>query len=177
MLPPDATQAVFATELDLTEMQPEWESVVMRLDAPADMANLARMSRGSLEYVDNHKVVALPTNAYAVQFSDNVVGAMTPTNRQSVGRWLRDAETQNRSRFVGLSDRGVRLRQQLGHSDHHGHRSAGCCHAGGSPRIIEGVGQIQGPTGRGAPAAGECARRNPRPHARHHAWRQAVTAK
>ena len=94
MLPPNATQAVFSTELDLAEMQPEWESVVMRLDAPPDMANLARMSRGSLEYVDNHKVVALPTNAYAVQFSDNVVGAMTPTNRQSVGRWLRDAETR-----------------------------------------------------------------------------------
>jgi hypothetical protein len=94
MLPPDATQAVFATELDLTEMQPEWESVVMRLDGAPDMPNLARMSRGSLEFIDNHNVVALPTNAYAVQFSDSVVGAMTPTNRQSVGRWLRDAETR-----------------------------------------------------------------------------------
>lgn len=94
MLPPDVKQAVFASELDLSEMSPEWESVVMRIDDEADLPDLARSSGGRLEFIDNHKAVALPTNAYAVQFSGNIVGAMTPTNRQSVGRWIRETDSR-----------------------------------------------------------------------------------
>jgi hypothetical protein len=96
LLPPDAKQAVFATELDLTEMSPEWESVVMRIDGEADLPTLARSSGGKLEFIGNHKVVVLPTNAYAIQFSDHVVGAMTPTNRQSVSRWIRETDSRTR---------------------------------------------------------------------------------
>lgn len=91
LVPPDAKQAVFATMLDLSGMSPMWESVVMRLDGKPDLANLARTSGGRLEFIDGKNAVALPTNAYAVQFTDDIVGAMTPTNRQSAGRWIREA--------------------------------------------------------------------------------------
>ena len=94
MLPPDVKQAVFASELDLSTMSPEWESVVMRIDDEADLPDLVRTSGGRLEFIDQHKAVALPTSAYAVQFSSNVVGAMTPTNRQSVGRWIRETDSR-----------------------------------------------------------------------------------
>jgi hypothetical protein len=36
----------------------------------------------------------LPTNAYVVQFAANVVGAMTPVNRQAVGRWIHETEAR-----------------------------------------------------------------------------------
>ena len=96
MLPPDAKQAVFATEMNLDAMTTEWEAVVMRLDSEPDLATLARMSGGQLETVGKFPAVALPTHAYAVQFADNLVGAMTPVSRQLAGHWVRetDARTQ-----------------------------------------------------------------------------------
>ena len=57
-------------------------------------AGFGATSGGRLEFIDQHKAVALPTSAYAVQFSSNVVGAMTPTNRQSVGRWIRETDSR-----------------------------------------------------------------------------------
>ncbi len=94
LLPPDTKQAIFANQMDLEAMTPLWESVVMRLHVEPDLPDLARQTGGSLQFIDNLKAVALPTNAYAVQFATNVVGAMTPVNRQAVGRWIRETETR-----------------------------------------------------------------------------------
>jgi hypothetical protein len=95
-IPPDAMQAIFATQMDLQEMAPQWESSIMRLDANADMSNLATMSGGKLDTVGSYKAVALPTDAYAVQFAPDLVGVMAPTDRQSVGRWIRETDAAKR---------------------------------------------------------------------------------
>ena len=92
VLPADVKQAVFASEMDLDAMAPVWESVVMRLDGVAQLDALAGMSGGRQEMIGKYPVVALPTNAYAVQFAPDIVGAMTPAGRQLAGRWIRETE-------------------------------------------------------------------------------------
>ena len=104
LLPPDAKQAVFATEMDLEAMTPEWESVVMRLDSEPELATLARLSGGKLEAIGKYAAVALPTNAYAVQFAASVVGAMTPASRQEVGRWIRETDARTATAIDALFD-------------------------------------------------------------------------
>ena len=92
VIPPEAKQAIFATQLVLAEMTPQWDSSVMRLNADADMASLAAAGGGKLETIGNDKIVALPPDAYAVQFSPTLVGAMGPADRQTVGRWIRESD-------------------------------------------------------------------------------------
>jgi len=92
VLPPDAKQAVFASNLNFEQMSPEWESVVMRLNGEADLSSLAKSSGGTQETIGKYRVLNLPTNAFAVQFSSDVVGAMTPVDRQSAGRWIRQTD-------------------------------------------------------------------------------------
>ena len=93
VIPPDAKQAIFATQLDLAEMAPQWESSVMRLNADADLPNLASASGGKVEAIGNAKIVALPPDAYAVQFNSTLVGAIAPADRQTVARWIHESDS------------------------------------------------------------------------------------
>ena len=95
VLPADVKQAVFASEMDLDAMAPVWESVVMRLEGAPQLDALAGTSGGRQEMIGKYPVVALPTNAYAVQFAPDIVGAMTPAGRQLAGRWIRETETSS----------------------------------------------------------------------------------
>lgn len=100
LVPPDAKQAVFATDLALDDMTPQWESVVMRLDGGADLSSLASQSGGQLETIGQYKAVAIPSSAYAVQFSSDVVGALTPVSRQGASRWVASTETPSRTNLT-----------------------------------------------------------------------------
>ena len=90
ILPPQASQAVLSASFDLESTHTLWESAVMRLKTEPALDTVARMSGGSVEEMDGTQTVALPGDAYLVQFANKVVGAMAPANRQAVGRWLRE---------------------------------------------------------------------------------------
>lgn len=92
ILPPQATQAVLSASFDLESTHTLWESAVMRLRTEPALDSVARLSGGSVEKLDGMPVVALPGDAYLVQFADKVVGAMAPANRQAVSRWLREVK-------------------------------------------------------------------------------------
>ena len=90
IMPADANQGVFASNMDLALMSPMWETVVLDLDHDPDTAAFAKRTGGKVEKVEKLTVVDLPGNAYAVQFDKRVVGAMFPASRQVLGRWLRE---------------------------------------------------------------------------------------
>ncbi|HZL89993.1 MAG TPA: hypothetical protein VFB96_16615 [Pirellulaceae bacterium] len=90
ILPPQASQAVLSASLDLESTHTLWESAVMRLKNEPSLDTVARISRGSVEDLDGMQTVALPGDAYLVQFTSKVVGAMAPANRQAISRWIRE---------------------------------------------------------------------------------------
>jgi hypothetical protein len=53
------------------------------------VAEIARRTKGTLDPVGDTPAVVLRDDSYAVQFSPTRLGVMSPANRQSVARWLR----------------------------------------------------------------------------------------
>jgi hypothetical protein len=100
ILPPQASQAVLSASFDLESTHTLWESAIMRLRNEPALDTVARMSRGSVEEIDGIQSVALPGDAYLVQFANKIVGAMAPANRQAMARWLREIKGRKGS---GLS--------------------------------------------------------------------------
>jgi hypothetical protein len=100
ILPPHASQAVLSMSLDLESTHTLWESAIMRVKNEPAVESVARMSGGSVEQLDGIQTVALPGDAYLVNFGNKIVGAMAPANRQAVSRWLREIKGRKGS---GLS--------------------------------------------------------------------------
>ena len=92
ILPPHASQAVLSMSLDLESTHTLWESAVMRVKTEPAVETVARMSGGSVENLDGTQTVALPGDAYLVNFGSKIVGAMAPANKQAVARWLRQTK-------------------------------------------------------------------------------------
>jgi len=90
ILPPDANQGVFALNLDLSLMVPSWEVVILDLDHDPNVAGFAKRIGATVEKLEKLDAVQMPGDAFAVSFGKRIVGAMSPGNRQSVGRWLRE---------------------------------------------------------------------------------------
>jgi hypothetical protein len=93
MLPPGAQQFVLAAELDLAFMKPKWQAAVMRLADDPSTTLIARTVRGKRDTVGGLEVVAMPHDALIVKFGPHLFGLMQPDNRQSVARWIREAES------------------------------------------------------------------------------------
>jgi hypothetical protein len=93
LLPPGAQQFVLAAELDMAFMKPRWQAAVMRLADDPSMNLITRTVRGKRDTVGGLEVVATPRDALIVKFGPHLFGLMQPDNRQSVSRWIREAES------------------------------------------------------------------------------------
>jgi hypothetical protein len=91
-VPPQATDFVLASQLDLEFMQPIWSAAVMNLSENVSIPQIAERRRGTLDQLDNLSGAALPNDTYIVRFAPRTVGAMQPANRQSVLRWIREVQ-------------------------------------------------------------------------------------
>jgi hypothetical protein len=69
-----------------------WQIAAMNLDHQASLAVVERLSGGTADQFGKFGAVALPGDAYVVQFAPQMLAAMSPANRQLVGRWVREAE-------------------------------------------------------------------------------------
>jgi hypothetical protein len=92
ILHPQAKQTVLAMELDLDYMAPLWQAALANWDSEVDMSAIAKRNNGNLDNIGGVAAVELPQDAYVVRFHSQVVGFMTPANRQSAGRWIRDVQ-------------------------------------------------------------------------------------
>lgn len=91
-LPPDTKAAILAAQYDLELMVPVWTTAVMTLDHEPSLPGIQRLTGGSPDQLGKYSAVMLPGDAYIVKFGPSLVAAMAPANRQSAGRWIREAD-------------------------------------------------------------------------------------
>ena len=90
IMPADANQGVFASNMDFSLMSPMWETTILELDHDPNTAAFATRTGGKVEKIEKLTTISLPGSAYAVDFGKRIVGAMAPASRQVAGRWLRE---------------------------------------------------------------------------------------
>ena len=91
---PDTQRLVLASQLDYEYMRPQWEVAIADVGKARTAAEIARLTKGTLDPIGDTPAVALRDNAYAVEFTPKRIAAMAPANRQSVARWLRDVSSR-----------------------------------------------------------------------------------
>lgn len=113
-LPPDCETAVMASQYDFEMMKPLWQVAAMNLDHQASLAVVQRLSGGTPDTIGDLGAVALPGDAYVVQFGPQLLAAMSPANRQLVGRWVRNAASAKEARFSPYLTEAYRYANDLG---------------------------------------------------------------
>ncbi len=99
VLPPDCDQFLMAAELDLEFMHPMWQVGLLNVSKTPSMPETATTYGGTIDNIGNRNAVVLPQDTYIIQFGQQMVGAMSPANRQSVGRWLRQVDNNRGGRL------------------------------------------------------------------------------
>lgn len=89
-LPPQANHFAMAAQLDIELMHTRWRAAVMDLKYEPSMPKLAAQHRGTVDEIENRNVAALPPDTYVVKFMKNMMGVMSPADRQHVARWIKD---------------------------------------------------------------------------------------
>jgi hypothetical protein len=97
LLPPSARQFVLAAQLDLAHFHPRWQAAVMRLSMDPSMGLVARTIGGEQQELAASEVVSTPQGAMIVKFAPYLYGLHLPGDRQTVGRWIREAGTSDAS--------------------------------------------------------------------------------
>lgn len=93
LLPPSSDQLLMAAQMDLEYMQPQWEVTLLNVSRKPNLPEVATRWGGTMDNLNGRSAVVLPQDTYIVEFGEVMVGAMTPANRQSVGRWLREIDS------------------------------------------------------------------------------------
>ncbi len=91
-VPSDSKQVLIASQLDIEFMRPVWELGMVQVDQVPTTAELAAKFQGTADSVADLPAVRLPDDSYLVRFSDTLLGAHAPGNRQAVSRWLYESE-------------------------------------------------------------------------------------
>lgn len=99
-LPPDASRAVLAMQVDLEVWITLWQAAILSLDHEPKLDTVVEMTGGTLDKVSGRSAVALPEDAYVVNLGALNAAFMAPANRQSVARWLREVDSR---KGLGLS--------------------------------------------------------------------------
>ena len=114
LLPPQASRVVLASQLDLEFMQPIWEVAVLDLNVDPSMETIARRQQGRRDTVAGASAVVLPDDTYLVQFGPRTVGRMSPANRQSVARWVRQSQAKSDLSLSPYLTEAVRYAEEAG---------------------------------------------------------------
>lgn len=93
ILPANATHAVMAAHFDFESMVSLWETAILHLGKEPSLAAFAKANDGALGTIDGLPVVSTPADAYVVQFEPQIVAAMSPASRQTIGRWIRQTKS------------------------------------------------------------------------------------
>ena len=91
---PDTQRMILAAQIEYESMEPKWEIAVADLGKPRTAVEVARATKGVLDPFGDTPAVALRGDAYAVELAPTRYAAMSPANRQSVARWLREAQSR-----------------------------------------------------------------------------------
>jgi len=92
---PDTRRMILASQLDYDRMSPLWELAVADFAEARKVVDIARRTKGTIDKVNGLSAVVLSDDSMCVQLSPTRLGVMTPANRQTVARWVRDSESRN----------------------------------------------------------------------------------
>jgi hypothetical protein len=91
---PDTRHMVLGAQIDYQTMQPQWEVAIAEFSEEHSIAEVARTTKGTLDQFGELPAVILSDDSYCVQLAPSRLGVMSPANRQSVARWLREVGTR-----------------------------------------------------------------------------------
>jgi hypothetical protein len=91
VVPPGVTQFVLASQWDVELMEPNWTATVMRSENEPSMMDVSLRMGGHVDEVDGQEAAVLPNDTYVVKFGKNIVGSMSPADRQKATRWVQHA--------------------------------------------------------------------------------------
>ncbi len=114
MVPPEATRFVLASQLDLETMEPIWEAALLNVSQEVSIPQVAESHGGKVDVVAGVSAVALADDTYVIKFGPTLIGAMTPANRQSVGRWIEASRDNNRQPLPPYLQEAVGFVQDVG---------------------------------------------------------------
>ncbi len=113
-VPPQATRAVLASQLDFESMEPTWEAAIADLAVSPSIDQILQRRGGTSDAIEGLSAVALPNDTCIIQFGPQTLGAMAPANRQTIVRWVREIQSASR---IPLSPY---LQKAAGYSDEAG---------------------------------------------------------
>jgi hypothetical protein len=98
-IPPDTRKLVLAAQIDFDHHHPLWELAVADFGQERTIAEVARATKGTIDPLAEQPSVALQRDAYVVQLEAKRLAVMSPANRQSIARWLREVVAKRASQL------------------------------------------------------------------------------
>ncbi|MBX3418440.1 MAG: hypothetical protein KF851_12620 [Pirellulaceae bacterium] len=93
IVPPGVGKVMLASQIDLEYLEPIWTiGVFAKGNTSNAVAKLAEQDGREVEQVGSRDLVALSGDQYVVQLDGSTVGVVTPANRQTLARWLKDGD-------------------------------------------------------------------------------------
>jgi hypothetical protein len=99
-IPPKATQLVIACQIDVESLHPAWEAAVVEYPTAPSLQDIKQYFGGLDDTIDNTPVIRVADNSFVARFSDQMLGAFGPSNRQLASRWVRQSQ-QELSPYLG----------------------------------------------------------------------------
>jgi hypothetical protein len=87
IIPPDASRVVMAALIDTNHVESIWEVSLMDVTRPPSLDLMARAEGGYIDQLGQVQAVWSPINAYFIQLSPLMLGAVSPADRQFAARW------------------------------------------------------------------------------------------
>lgn len=99
VVPPGVEDYVLARSVDIEFGYTSWEIAMVRKNGLESMSRLARAQGGKVDSLAGKNTMALPNDTYWVRLEDDVLGSISPANRQAVGRWINRSRTDKDCRI------------------------------------------------------------------------------
>lgn len=91
-LPAKATRAVVASQLDLEMFRPAWDVAIIDFPTAPSLADIQQHFGGVEDTLAKTPALRVADDSYVVQFSNTMIGAMGPANRQVASSWLQGTD-------------------------------------------------------------------------------------
>ena len=93
-IPANATRVLIGSQIDLETMRPTWDAATVEFSTAPTLADIAKHFGGIDDMIGGVPAVFVGDDSYVVKFSDQLLGAFGPGNRQMAARWLQTTDGQ-----------------------------------------------------------------------------------
>ncbi len=93
-IPAKATYVVIGSQVDLDNMRPMWDAAIVAFASAPSLADVSQHFGGIEDTIANTPALCVADDSYVVRFSDQLLGAFGPGNRQMVSEWLQQTDVQ-----------------------------------------------------------------------------------